>query len=280
MPKPAPDPARHPDSAGPPDPAGHPDSAGLPDLDGYLARWSQLHGGYDVRSGLWLVRTFLTFVHRIARPLAVRRVAPSAVTAGGVVLTALVVPASVVGGRWPLLGLVALILGGVADSVDGAVAVLTGRSTAWGYVLDSVADRCGDVLCLVGLWCLGAPGGLLVAAGCLLGLLEYTRARAGNAGFGEIGVVTVGERPTRMIVTGAGLVGAGLVPGLADVAATVAATATVAVCAIGLLQLTVTLRTALIGAPPPAAPSPPPPPPPPSPPPPSPAPPTPDVSPS
>ncbi|MCM3886415.1 CDP-alcohol phosphatidyltransferase family protein [Frankia sp. R82] len=226
------------------------------DLDSYLARWSQLHGGYDTRSGLWLVRAFLTFVHRVARPLAVRGVPPSAVTAGGVALTGLIVPAAAAGGRWPLLGLAALVLGGLADSVDGAVAVLTGRSTAWGYVLDSVADRCGDVLCLVGLWCLGAPGGLLVAAGCLLGLLEYTRARAGNAGFGEIGVVTVGERPTRMILTGVGLLGAGLVPGLAGAAVAVAAIGTAAVCAIGFLQLAVTIRTTLVDAPPPVAPAP------------------------
>ncbi|MCL9757984.1 CDP-alcohol phosphatidyltransferase family protein [Frankia sp. AiPa1] len=228
----------------------------IPDRDSYLARWSRLHGGYDPRSGLWLVRAFLTLVYRVARPLAARRVSPSAVTVAGVLLTALVVPAAAAGGRWPLLGLAALALGGVADSVDGAVAVLTNRATAWGYVLDSVADRCGDVLCLVALWCLGAPGGLLVAAGCLLGLLEYTRARAAGAGFGEIGVVTVGERPTRMILTGVGVVGAGLLPGLASVAAVIAAAGTVAVCAVGCGQLGSTVRRTLVGSPPPSVPSP------------------------
>ncbi|WP_243407792.1 CDP-alcohol phosphatidyltransferase family protein, partial [Frankia canadensis] len=182
----------------------------VPDRDAYLDRWARLHGGYDPRDGLWLVRAWLTWVHRLASPLAALRVPPSAVTAAGVVVTGLAVPTAAAGGRWPLLGVAALVVGGVADSVDGAVAVLTDRAGPRGFVLDSVADRCGDMLCLTALWCLGASGGLLVAAGCALWLLEYTRARAGNAGFGEIGVVTVGERPTRLIATGFGLAGAGL----------------------------------------------------------------------
>jgi len=217
----------------------------VPDRDSYLARWARLHGGYDPRDGLWLVRAWLIFVHRLASPLAAARVAPSAVTAAGVVITGLAVPAAAAGGRWPLLGVVALVVGGIADSVDGAVAVLTDRAGPWGYVLDSVADRCGDMLLLVALWCLGAPGGPLVAAGCALWLLEYLRARAGNAGFGEIGVVTVGERPTRMIVAAFGLAGAGLVPGLAGIGATIATAATVAVCTVGLGQLGRTVRAAL-----------------------------------
>jgi CDP-diacylglycerol--glycerol-3-phosphate 3-phosphatidyltransferase len=223
----------------------------VPDRDSYLARWADLHGGYDPRSGLWLVRAWLTLIHRVASPLAALRVPPTAVTVGGVAITALALPAAAAGGRWPLLGVAALFLGGLADSVDGAVAVLTDRAGAWGYVLDSVADRCGDVLCLVALWYLGAPGGLVVAAGCALGLLEYTRARAGNAGFGEIGVVTVGERPTRLILAAFGLAGAGLAPGLAGAVADAAAGVTLAVCVIGLGQLAVTVRAALSRSAPP-----------------------------
>ncbi|MCM3925220.1 CDP-alcohol phosphatidyltransferase family protein [Frankia sp. AiPs1] len=223
----------------------------VPDRGTFLARWSALHGGYDPQGGLWLVRAWLTLVHRLASPLAARRVPPSAVTTAGVAVTALALPAAAAGGRWPLLGVAVMVLGGVADSLDGAVAVLTDRVSAWGYVLDSVADRCGDALYLVALWYVGAPGGLLVAAGCALGLLEYTRARAGNAGFGEIGVVTVGERPTRLVIAAFGLAGAGVAPGLAGLAGTVGAGATLAVCAVGLGQLFALLRTALSGQPPP-----------------------------
>ncbi len=219
----------------------------VPNRETYLARWATLHGGYDPANGLWLVRAWLGLIHRLASPFAALRVPPSAVTAAGVALVALAVPAAAAGGRWPLLGVAALLLGGLADSVDGAVAVLTDRVSAWGYVLDSVADRCGDTLCLLALWYLGAPGGLVVAAGVALGLLEYTRARAGCAGFAEIGVVTAGERPTRLIVAGVGLAGAGAVPGLAGTVASAAAGGTLAVAVIGLGQLTVTVRAALAG---------------------------------
>ena len=220
-------------------------STPLPGRDTYLAQWSALHGGYDLARGLWLVRAWLTVVYWLARPLAARRVRPSAVTAGGAVLPALAIPPAVAGGRWPLLGALVIVLSGLADNLDGAVAILTRRASAWGYVLDSVVDRCGDLAYLLALWCLGAPGGLVIAAGSMLGLLEYTRARAGNAGFDEIGVVTVGERPTRIIIAAVGSFGAGLVPGLANLAASIATTATLAVCAIGLLQLTATVHAAL-----------------------------------
>ena len=48
-------------------------------------------------------------------------------------------------------------------------------------------------------------------------LLEYLRARAGNAGFDEVGVVTVAERPTRVIVLAPTLAVCGVLPACADV---------------------------------------------------------------
>jgi phosphatidylglycerophosphate synthase len=125
--------------------------------------------------------------------------------------------------------------------------VLTDRTTAWGFVLDSVADRICDALYLVALWLAGAPSGGCVAAGALVGLLEYARARAGNAGFGEIGVVTVCERPTRVIVAAAAFLVGGLVPDRAGVAATLGAVATAALAAIALVQLAVVVRAAFAG---------------------------------
>ena len=56
-----------------------------------------------------------------------------------------------------------MLLAAVADSVDGAVAVVTGRTTRLGYVYDSVADRLGEVAWLLAFWLVGAPGGLVVA---------------------------------------------------------------------------------------------------------------------
>jgi len=144
-----------------------------------------------------------------------------------------------------VLAAAAVAASGLLDSLDGAVALLRGRASAAGFVLDSVADRMADTLCLLGLWLLGAPAPLVVTAGVAVYLLEYTRARAGNAGFGEIGVVTMGERPTRLIVTVAGLLVAGVLPPLREAAALAAAAGLLAVAAGGCGQLTVVLRRVL-----------------------------------
>lgn len=224
--------------------------SGLPDRLGfhaYLRQWSGLHGGYDPATGSWLVRCWLRVVYRLARPLAAVGLGPTTLTVGGVVLAAAAVAPAAAGGHWPLLGVGVVVASAVVDNLDGAVAILTGKVSPAGFVLDSVADRLADVAFLVALWLLGAPGWLAVTAGVALGLLEYTRARAGNAGFGEIGVVTVGERPTRVVVTAFGLLGAGVVPSLAELSATIGAAATLGVATVGLVQFGVVARRAFAG---------------------------------
>lgn len=217
----------------------------VPGRDRYLDEWARLHGGYHPATGSWLVRAWLGLTYRLSRPLAARGVPPDAVTAAAVGAAAVLLAPAAVGGRWPLLAAGLAVAGGVLDNVDGCVAIISRRVTTWGYVLDSVADRLCDGIYLVALWLLGAPGWVAVAAAAAMVLLEYTRARAGAAGFAEIGVVTVGERPTRVIVTTAALAGAGIRPGDAWLAATIGAAATAAVCAAGFLQLAVVLRREL-----------------------------------
>jgi CDP-diacylglycerol--glycerol-3-phosphate 3-phosphatidyltransferase len=98
--------------------------------------------------------------------------------------------------RWWLL----LAVTGLLDNLDGAVAVIGGRTSRAGYVLDSVADRFSDALLLGSLWVLSAPG-LLVALTIFVGFVqEYARARAGAARIGEVGVVSISERPTRIVI--------------------------------------------------------------------------------
>jgi CDP-diacylglycerol--glycerol-3-phosphate 3-phosphatidyltransferase len=84
-----------------------------------------------------------------------------------------------------------------------------------------------------------------VAGGFLMVLQEYARARAGNAGMGEVGVVTVWERPTRVILTAFLLLGCGLVVGHADLIATLGAAAWIGLGAIGLTQLLVVIHRRL-----------------------------------
>jgi phosphatidylglycerophosphate synthase len=183
-------------------------SPALPTQAEYFDRWSALHGGYDPRGSRW-VRPWLSLVYRAARPLAAARVAPDAVTAAGALVSGTAVAAAALGGRWLVVAALTVVLSGLLDNLDGAVAVLTGRTSAWGYVLDSVVDRVSDGLYLAALWVAGAPGVVCVAAGGLTLLQEYARARAGVAGMTEVGVVTVWERPSRVIVTALFLLGAG-----------------------------------------------------------------------
>jgi len=214
------------------------------DREQYFDRWAELHGGYDPRSSR-LSSAWLTVAYTMARPLAAARVSPDLVTMLGAGISLLAVYLASLGGRWVLGAAVVVAVSGLADNLDGAVAVMTGRTSRWGFVLDSVVDRVSDGLYLVALWMVGAPAWVCVLAGALMGLQEYTRARAGNAGMSEIGVVTVWERPTRVITTAMFLLGAGIyvtdAPGWATVGAAVWAVLGV----VGLLQLLVVVRRRL-----------------------------------
>lgn len=224
----------------------HRPAAAPPDLAGYLGRWSQLHGGYDPGSAR-VTGTWLRLVYRLARPLAWAD--PDLLTVTGAWVAALVLLPVLAGGRWVLAGAAALAASGVLDSLDGAVAALTGRASPFGSVLDSLADRVADGVYLVALYLLGAPGRLCVAAAAAVVLLEYTRARAGAAGFAEVGVVTPGERPTRIVLTVLALAAAGAWPAQAEHAALAAAAAQTAIVTGSWLLLLWVVRRGLAGSP-------------------------------
>jgi phosphatidylglycerophosphate synthase len=202
----------------------------LPDRAGYRKRWSALHGGYEP-SGV--AADWLSLVEAVARPLARRRVAPNALTAAGVVVAAAAVPAAAAGGRWPLVGTGIVAVSGLADALDGSVAVLNEQTSSWGYVLDSLADRLSDVAHLAALRAAGASLPIVQAAAAAIMTLEYSRARATAAGLAEIGVVTVGERPMRIVATGLGLAAVGLVPSHARALATAAAAVVLGLAGVG-----------------------------------------------
>ncbi len=165
----------------------------------YFERWATLHGGLDPRTSI-PVQLWLTVTYLLARPLALLRLSPNAVTVLGM-LVALTVPYWVLQDRFLLAGAVALAAG-IVDNLDGAVAIMSGKSSDFGYVLDSVADRVGDVALLVGLGLAASNPWPAVAAAFLSFLQEYTRARAYAVGFTEIGVISLSERPTRVLIAG------------------------------------------------------------------------------
>jgi CDP-diacylglycerol--glycerol-3-phosphate 3-phosphatidyltransferase len=170
-------------------------------------------------------------------------------------LMSLAVPVVVLfDGAMPLVGAVLAAFAGVTGTVDGPMAVTAGRVTRLGVLYDPVVDRVCEVCWLAAIWLLGAPAGLVVAGGVLTGLYEYIRARAMVVGMPGKRMATVGGRGARVGVTVGGLAMAGLggwvsslanVDGLTAGVATLAAVFWVALAAIGLGRLMVTLRTAL-----------------------------------
>lgn len=214
--------------------------------DDYATAWSRLHGGFDPRRASFLVRGWVRIAYGIGSWLAGRGLSPMAVTTAGL-LVCVAVPLAVLLGRWgALLAAVLVLAAALADGLDGAVAVITGRTTRLGYVYDSVADRLGELAWLTAFWLTGAPGWLVVTAGAVSWLQEYARARATAAGMSEIGVVTVAERPTRVLVAIFGLLPAALLPA----STTFAAGVWLALSVVGCVQLAVAVHRALGGPPP------------------------------
>ncbi len=214
----------------------------LPDRDTYLDRWAALHGGYDPR-GNTLVRWWLSWVYVLARPLARARVRPDAVTVAGGLVAGAAAALAVPDGRWVLLAAVVVVLSGLVDNLDGAVAVLTDRTSRWGHVLDSLVDRVSDLLYLLALWLAGAPGEVCAGGGALMLLQEYVRERAASAGMVDVGIVTVWERPTRVIVTAVSLFTYGVYAD--ELWLTLGAYAWVVLGLVGLSQLVVVVRRRL-----------------------------------
>ena len=145
----------------------------------HVLRWEELHG---VRAS-GLVRSWLRLVLWLSRPLAV----PAwTVTLFGLAVTllALVVPLPVAAA--------CVLVAGVADGVDGCVAVLRGTASDAGRRLDHAVDRTGEVVFGLLLWRAGAPAWLAVLAVVVMLGVEVLRRGP---------VVTVAERPVRVLFT-------------------------------------------------------------------------------
>ena len=151
------------------------------------------------------------FVVPIGRTLVRLGASPDGLTTFGVLATA--AGAGVVVAGHHLAGALVLAVATATDALDGTVARLRGRVTAWGSFYDSVSDRVSDVVLFgAALWLVRDSAMLfpvaLVALGAAL-LTSYIRAKAESLGWDA----TVGllERPERVIVLIVGI-GLGLVP--------------------------------------------------------------------
>jgi phosphatidylglycerophosphate synthase len=211
--------------------------------DDYLAAWSRWHGGAGTSTPL--VRGWLSLAYALARPLA--GLPPVVATVLGLLAAVAAIGPAHAGGLWMLAAGVLVGLSGLLDSLDGALAIGTGRASRRGFVLDSAVDRLTEAAYATALWAAGAPGWLAVVFGALCWLPDYLRARAGQAGVAETGALTVWERPTRVILTGLTTVGAGVVSGfgVADLVFTAGTAAGALLGAVGVVQLGFSLRAML-----------------------------------
>lgn len=201
--------------------------------DDYLREWSRLHGGIDPR-GNRMVLGWLSMVYAVGGRVARFPLSPNGITALGVLVAALAVVVVTAGGWWLLVAAVLVGAAGLLDSLDGAVAVLTGRVTRLGALLDKVADRVGDALFVAVLWVAGAPLWLCAAGLVAAYLVELVRVRAR-----DVVMVTVFERPTRVIVTAMFLAATAVLGGTW---ATLGATAWLGLGAAGTSQLLIGSR--------------------------------------
>lgn len=177
----------------------------------------------------------------LARGLVAAGVSPNALTLAGFLVIAwscwLIAQGRLFAGG------VVLVLGGVFDMIDGAVAKVGGKSTRAGAFLDSTTDRVSDALLFLaifwqylsrgGVWSVtegtgraqdvelppglyGAEaqtGAVLVLTALILGfVVSYIKARA--EGLGLECNVGVAERPERIVLPALGLLFDQLIPAL------------------------------------------------------------------
>lgn len=216
------------------------DSGGRIDWAGYATRWKALHAGYDPDAANLPVRAWLKLTYQMARGLARLGASPALVTIIGLVVCLFVPAIAAQRGAWAILSGGLVLVAGILDGLDGAIAVLSRRVTRFGYVYDGVVDRVGEAAWLLAFWVVGTPGWLVAITVCLVLLHEYLRMRAVAAGVASA-AATLAERPIRVLICALGLAlagASGFVSGaLAAGAGTLAVAIWLLLGAVGFLQL-------------------------------------------
>lgn len=128
-------------------------------------------------------------------------------TIAGIAMSA--AAAIVIGSGNLVIGLVLMVLTGLPDLLDGAIAKAAGTSSTRGAYFDSVSDRLTDIMLFCGVaWYLsdtreGQIHMLPVAVMGLAIMISYQRAKAESLGFDAKGGLM--ERAERFIALGVGL---------------------------------------------------------------------------
>ncbi|MBN39627.1 MAG: hypothetical protein CL457_03025 [Acidimicrobiaceae bacterium] len=135
------------------------------------------------------------------------KVSADALTIVGILVA--VAGAIVIGRGHMFAGFICLLLTGIPDALDGAVAKAAGTASVRGAFFDSVSDRITDSLLFSGIaWHLATeePGRIMMLPVVLMAtamLVSYQRAKAESLGFDAKGGIM--ERAERFIVLALGL---------------------------------------------------------------------------
>ena len=155
----------------------------------YFATWSELHGGASITG---IVKGWLSISYAISRPLVVIKISPNLLSALGVIAAIFTYTQALHNYCIAILG-VSLI----SDGIDGTVAILSGKASKRGAMVDAVCDRIGEAFWALALYKLGAPAWIVGSAYVFAFTQEYARARIAGLGDYRIDIVTIAERPVR-----------------------------------------------------------------------------------
>lgn len=158
-------------------------------LQEFNQSWSKLHGNAQVTG---IVKGWLRISYFIVKPLAKLRITPNLLTLLGLFFGILLYLNALT--NWAIFF---LVLSLICDGIDGSLAIVTGKSSKWGAMLDSVADRVTEVFWGLTFIAIGADQNLVIAALLIAAIQEYLRARSAGLGLTDVGVVTISERPVR-----------------------------------------------------------------------------------
>ena len=157
----------------------------------------------------------------IATVLGALGLTPNALTMIGFFGTAVAAVAAVYQ-QWVAAG-VLLVVFGIFDLFDGALARATDRVSKLGAFLDSTFDRWGEGLVYVGIaWgCVEAEftNGAVLAAAAMTSafMVSYTRAKAESLGYASgsgLAAVGLAPREVRLVILALGLIATGIAGGV------------------------------------------------------------------
>jgi CDP-diacylglycerol--glycerol-3-phosphate 3-phosphatidyltransferase len=143
----------------------------------------------------------------IVNVLAKTPLTPNIITWAGFVIT--IAAGALIATEHFLAAGIVVLVAGLFDMLDGALARITGKSTRFGAILDSTLDRLSEAILLVTLLAVFAKYGQvtesILAAVALVGSLTVSYIRARMEGLGIECKAGLFTRPERVIILALGL---------------------------------------------------------------------------